>query len=67
MTEYEPVTDHDLDMVDLMMKHPDMPVEPTLLRNCLFQMAQHIRRLHANHEAAFNAGVEFQKNMEKMK
>lgn len=64
---YDPVTDHDLDMIELIRRNPDLPISDSTLKGCLFQMAQHIRNLHDVHEKAFTAGVEFQKTMEKMR
>ena len=60
---YDPVTDHDLDMIELIRRHPDLPISDSTLKGCLFQLAQHIRNLHDKHETSFNAGVQFQKAM----
>lgn len=65
MTKYAPIDQPFLDSVAEWERKPNMNVTPQAMRVSIFRMANHIRNMHDAHEKAFQAGVDYQKIMEK--
>lgn len=69
MTNHLPVDQPYLDSIAEWEKNPSRgnSLSPLTMRGAIFRMAQHIRNMHDAHEKAFQAGVDYQKMMEKQK
>lgn len=65
MTKYTPIDQPFLDSVQEWERKPTIAPSPQAMRIAIFRMAHHIRNMHNAHEKAFQAGVDYQKIMEK--
>lgn len=67
MTKYDPIDQTFLDYIAEWEKKPLITPSRQAMKFAIFRMANHIRNMHDTHEKAFQAGVDYQKMMEKQK
>lgn len=67
MTNHIPIDQPFLDAVAKWERNPTGNISYNTMRHAIFRMAAHIRNMHDAHEKAFQAGVDYQKMMEKQK
>lgn len=65
MTKYAPIDQTFLDYITEWERKPQIAPSPQAMQYAIFRMAHHIRNMHNAHEKGFQAGVEYQKIMER--
>lgn len=65
MTRYEPIDQTFLDCMAEWERKPSITPSIQAMQFAIFRMAHHIRNMHDAHEKAFQAGVDYQKAMER--
>lgn len=65
MTKYEPIDQTFLDYIAEWEKKPSVTTSYSAMQFAIFRMAHHIRNMHDAHEKGFQAGIEYQKMMER--
>lgn len=65
MTKYEPIDQTFLDYIAEWENKPLITPSSHAMQFAIFRMVHHIRNMHDAHEKGFQAGVEYQKMMER--
>lgn len=65
MTKYEPIDQTFLDYIASWERNTHVMPSRESMQFAIFRMAHHIRNMHDRHEETFQAGVDYQRAMEK--